>query len=81
MGMKDFFKKMVNLPDDEEYEDDYYDEPSFFDEEDEEDSRQSSTVPKQKKESTDLYLRFESSWKKSCGVTQKKVRSEDLLRS
>ena len=33
MGMKDFFKKMVNLPDDEEYEEDYYDdEPSFFDE-------------------------------------------------
>lgn len=55
MGMKDFFKKMVNLPDDEEYEDDYYEEPSFFDEEDEEDSRQSSTVPKQKKESTSFF--------------------------
>ena len=24
MGMKDFFKKMVNLPDDDEYEEDYY---------------------------------------------------------
>lgn len=36
MSMKDFFKKMVNVPGEDEYEEDYYEEeePSFFDEED-----------------------------------------------
>lgn len=47
MGMKDFFKKMVNLPPEDEYEDDYYDEePSFFDEEDDENEISSSSKPK-----------------------------------
>lgn len=55
MGMKDFFKKMVNLPDDEEYEEDYYDdEPSFFDEDEDEPPKQSAPV-KQKKESTSFF--------------------------
>ena len=55
MGMKDFFKKMVNLPDEEEYEDDYYDdEPSFFDEEVEEEAKQASAA-KPKKESTSFF--------------------------
>lgn len=55
MGMKDFFKKMVNLPDDEEYEEDYYDdEPSFFDEDEDEAPKQSAPV-KQKKESTSFF--------------------------
>lgn len=55
MGMKDFFKKMVNLPDDEEYEEDYYDdEPSFFDE-DEDDAPKQSAPVKQKKESTSFF--------------------------
>lgn len=47
MGMKDFFKKMVNLPSEDEYEDDYYEEePSFFDEEDDENEISSSSKPK-----------------------------------
>ena len=55
MGMKDFFKKMVNLPDDVEYEEDYYDdEPSFFDEDEDEPPKQSAPV-KQKKESTSFF--------------------------
>ena len=50
MGMKDFFKKMVNLPDDEDYEEDYYDEePSFFDEDEVTEPKTSS---KPKKESS-----------------------------
>ena len=55
MGMKDFFKKMVNLPADDEYEDDYYDEeePSFFDEEEPEEK--SAPASKPKKESTSFF--------------------------
>jgi cell division inhibitor SepF len=56
MGMKDFFKKMVNLPDEDDYEEDYYDEedePSFFDE-DPEDS-QPAPVARQKKESSSFF--------------------------
>ena len=48
MGMKDFFKKMVNLPADDEYEDDYYDEeePSFFDEDEPEEKSVPASKPK-----------------------------------
>ena len=54
MGMKDFFKKMVNLPADEDYEEDYYDdEPSFFDEEDTADEPKVSAKPK--RESTSFF--------------------------
>lgn len=54
MGMKDFFKKMVNLPSDDDYEEDYYDdEPSFFDEEDNADEPKSSAKPK--RESTSFF--------------------------
>ena len=53
MGMKDFFKKMVNLPDDEDYEEDYYeeDEPSFFDN----DEPEISSSSKPKKESASFF--------------------------
>lgn len=55
MGMKDFFKKMVNLPDEEDYEEDYYDdEPSFFDEEEDDEPRQ-APASKPKKESTSFF--------------------------
>lgn len=56
MGMKDFFKKMMNLPGDDEYEnEDYYDEdePSFFDEEEEE--PKSAPAGKPKKETTSFF--------------------------
>lgn len=56
MGMKEFFKKMINIPDDDEYEnEDFYDEeePSFFDEEDEEPKQ--ATSAKTKKESTSFF--------------------------
>ena len=54
MGMKDFFKKMVNLPSEDEYEDDYYEEePSFFDEED--DDTEISSSSKQKKETISFF--------------------------
>ena len=56
MGMKDFFKKMVNLPDEEDYEEDYYDdEPSFFDEEEDDEPRQ-APASKPKKESTSFFF-------------------------
>ena len=53
MGMKDFFKKMVNLPDEDDYEEDFYEEeePSFFDEDDIVESK-SSSASKPKKESS-----------------------------
>ncbi len=53
MGMKDFFKKMVNLPDADDYEDDFYDEeePSFFDEDDDTEVKQ-APASKPKKESS-----------------------------
>ena len=55
MGMKDFFKKMVNLPDEEDYEEDYYDdEPSFFDEDEDDEPRQ-APASKPKKESTSFF--------------------------
>ena len=59
MGMKDFFKKMVNLPDEDDYEEDYYeeDEPSFFDEEDE---PQSVSAPKTKKEASSFFSAIKS---------------------
>lgn len=55
MGMKDFFKKMVNLPDEDDYEEDYYEEeePSFFDEE--VDEVQSAPAVKTKKESASFF--------------------------
>ncbi|MBO5106395.1 MAG: cell division protein SepF [Clostridia bacterium] len=60
MGMKDFFKKMVNLPDDDEYEEDYYDdEPSFFDEEEESEPKQTSTA-KPKKETSSFFSSIKS---------------------
>ena len=63
MGMKDFFKKMVNLPSEDEYEDDYYEEePSFFDEEDAEDNEISSSS-KPKKESLPFFSSSKSNAK------------------
>ncbi|MBQ5765245.1 MAG: cell division protein SepF [Clostridia bacterium] len=63
MGMKDFFKKMVNLPSEDEYEDDYYEEePSFFDEEDVEDNEISSSS-KPKKESLPFFSSSKSNAK------------------
>ena len=55
MGMKDFFKKMVSLPEDDEYEEEYYDdEPSFFDEIEEEQPSQPTPV-KPKKETNSFF--------------------------
>ena len=63
MGMKDFFKKMVNLPSEDEYEDDYYEEePSFFDEEDADDNEISSSS-KPKKESLPFFSSSKSNAK------------------
>ncbi len=60
MGMKDFFKKMVNLPDDDEYEEDYYDdEPSFFDEDEEDEPKQAPSA-KPKKESISFFSSMKS---------------------
>jgi len=53
MGMKDFFKKMVNLPDEDDYDEEYYDEPSFFDEDD--DEPKSAPAAKPKKESSSFF--------------------------
>ena len=63
MGMKDFFKKMVNLPSEDEYEDDYYEEePSFFDEDDADDNEISSSS-KPKKESLPFFSSSKSNAK------------------
>ena len=63
MGMKDFFKKMVNLPSEDEDEDDYYEEePSFFDEEDADDNEISSSS-KPKKESLPFFSSSKSNAK------------------
>ncbi|MBE6760966.1 MAG: DUF552 domain-containing protein [Ruminococcaceae bacterium] len=62
MGMKDFFKKMMNMPDDDEYEnEDFFDEdePSFFD--DEEDEPKQSSASKPKKESTSFFSAIKNS--------------------
>lgn len=63
MGMKDYFRKLVNLPPDEEYDDDYYqdEEPSFFDEDDKDISSSSTSTAaaapksKPKKETTSFF--------------------------
>ena len=63
MGMKDFFKKMVSVPEDDEYEDDYYEEePSFFDNEDDGDEvSSSSAASKPKKETISFFSAKKSS--------------------
>ncbi|MBQ4131874.1 MAG: cell division protein SepF [Clostridia bacterium] len=55
MGMKDFFKKMVSLPEDDEYEEEFFEEeePSFFDELDDEPSQ--PAAPKAKKETSSFF--------------------------
>lgn len=61
MGMKDFFKKMMNIPDDDEYEnEDFFDddEPSFFDEEEEEPKQTATAKPK--KETTSFFSAIKS---------------------
>ncbi len=60
MGMKDFFKKMVSLPEDDEYEEEFFEEeePSFFDELDDEPSQ--PAAPKAKKETSSFFSAIKS---------------------
>jgi len=60
MGMKDFFKKMVSLPEDDEYEEEFFEEeePSFFDELDDEPPQ--PAAPKAKKETSSFFSAIKS---------------------
>ncbi len=72
MSMKDFFKKMVNVPGEDEYEEDYYEEeePSFFDEEDVDISSNS----KPKKEVTSFFGKSSSNNSKVVNMPSSAVQ-------
>lgn len=70
MGMKDFFKKMISVPEDDEYEDDYLEEePSFFDKEDNDEISSSSEAPKPKKENISFFSVKKGSSNSKTGET------------